>query len=130
MNSSILVRGQCAESESRRPRTHPVVKERLNVLLRCVERMPATGPLFTSQAPFFPIVIMALLFTRAEERQVARDWFDTVVAGGNCRSVGLLSDFLFTALKWPMLTHLFVTERASGMGSSTIYVGLDGPRVG
>jgi hypothetical protein len=49
--------------------------------------MPYTGPLFTSQAPFFPVVIMALISTEESERKIAHEWFTTVVAQGNCRSV-------------------------------------------
>ncbi|CAG5153244.1 uncharacterized protein ALTATR162_LOCUS3096 [Alternaria atra] len=70
----------------RRPRNHPIVKERLNALLGCIKRMPYTGPLFTSQAPFFPVVIMALISTEESERKIAHEWFTTVVAQGNCRS--------------------------------------------
>jgi hypothetical protein len=51
--------------------------------------MPDTGPLFTSQAPFFSVVIIALIATRDADRQVAREWFETVVAAGNCRSVSI-----------------------------------------
>lgn len=53
--------------------------------------MPYEGPLFTSQAPFFCVFIMALLSTTEADRDVARDWFEIVVSlsGASCRSVCL-----------------------------------------
>ncbi|KAL8714149.1 MAG: hypothetical protein Q9220_001877 [cf. Caloplaca sp. 1 TL-2023] len=65
----------------RKPRKHPVVQERLNVLLRCIERTPATGELFTAQAPLFPVFIAGLVAFRAEDRQVVRDWFEATLSG-------------------------------------------------
>lgn len=75
---------------ARRPRSHPAIKAPLNTLLRCVERMPCAGSLFTSQSPFFPIFIMGAVSETDEERKVARHWFETVVEGLGCRSVSPL----------------------------------------
>lgn len=71
----------------RKPRSHPDVLDKLDVLLRCIKFMPCTGPLFTSQAPFFPVFLIGMVAYRDEDRQVARDWFDTVISGASCRSV-------------------------------------------
>jgi len=49
--------------------------------------MPYSGPLFTSQAPFFAIFIMALVSYEDDDRQIARDWFNTIVTGAGDRSV-------------------------------------------
>ncbi|KAE9378263.1 hypothetical protein N431DRAFT_461797 [Stipitochalara longipes BDJ] len=70
----------------RRPRSHPAVRDSLNILLRCVERMPYSGPLFTSQSPFFPIFIMGIVSYIEEDRKVVRDWFENVLLGVGCRS--------------------------------------------
>jgi hypothetical protein len=71
----------------RRPRTHPNVLKRLNVLLKCVERMPSSGNLFTSQSSFFPIFIMGVISVREGDRKVARHWLETVVSSARSRSV-------------------------------------------
>ncbi|KFY34675.1 hypothetical protein V494_06556 [Pseudogymnoascus sp. VKM F-4513 (FW-928)] len=70
----------------RRPRSHPLVQERLGLLLRCVERMPYDGPLFTSQAPFFPIFLAVIVSIREEDYNVVNRWFEQIVSGAGCRS--------------------------------------------
>lgn len=70
----------------KKPCSHPDVREPLGILIRCVECMPFSGPLFTSQAPFGPIFIMGLV-AQGEDRRVARSWFDTVASRSGCRSV-------------------------------------------
>jgi hypothetical protein len=62
----------------------------LNILLRCIERMPCSGPLFTSQSPFFPVFIMGIMSYRDRDRKVVRDWFEQVLARAGARSVSLL----------------------------------------
>ena len=49
--------------------------------------MPYDGPLFTSQAPFFPIFLAALVSTREEDYDIVNGWFEQVVSGTGCRSV-------------------------------------------
>lgn len=71
----------------RLPRMHPTVREYLSKLIKCIELMPFSGPLFTAQAPFFPIFIMALVTVTPEDRRVATGWFETVVSGAGDRSV-------------------------------------------
>ncbi|PGH15722.1 hypothetical protein AJ80_05430 [Polytolypa hystricis UAMH7299] len=70
----------------RLPRTHPEVLKFLSVLCRCIERMPSSGPLFSSQAPFFTIFLIGLVAVHDEHRRVARQWFNVVVDGASCRS--------------------------------------------
>ena len=54
------------------------LQQPLNLLLRCIERMPCSGPLFTSQSPFFPVFAMGLMSYRDQDRQVVRNWFEHV----------------------------------------------------
>jgi hypothetical protein len=61
----------------------------MDILRGCIERMPYTGPLFSSQAPFFPVYLLATLSYRAEDRRVATEWFGVVTSGAGCRSVSL-----------------------------------------
>lgn len=69
----------------RRPRAHPAVSEALRKLIRCIELMPFSGVLFTAQAPFFAIFIMALVAI-SEDRKVGREWFETVCVTAGDRS--------------------------------------------
>ncbi|OQV03217.1 Fungal specific transcription factor domain-containing protein isoform 4 [Cladophialophora immunda] len=71
----------------RMPRYHPKVLQSLSVLLRCVERMPTSGELFTAQSPFFCIFMAALVAYRHEDRLVLRNWFDAIVSGASGRSI-------------------------------------------
>ena len=57
------------------------------MLIQCIERLPCTGRLFTSQSPFFPVFLMAIVSCKPEERKVSRDWFEVVLSGAQCRSV-------------------------------------------
>ncbi|KAK3342137.1 fungal-specific transcription factor domain-containing protein [Lasiosphaeria hispida] len=70
----------------RKPRDHPDVVERLSALLRCIEYMPYTGPLFSSQAPFFPVFLTGLVGYLPEHRRVTEGWFNVVIGGASCRS--------------------------------------------
>ncbi|KAL1835889.1 hypothetical protein VTJ49DRAFT_5910 [Mycothermus thermophilus] len=70
----------------RKPRTHPHVVRSLNDLIKCIKMLPCTGPLFTSQSPFFAVFIMAVVSVTPEQRQVSRDWFEVVLSGAQCRS--------------------------------------------
>ncbi|KAF2769086.1 hypothetical protein EJ03DRAFT_106389 [Teratosphaeria nubilosa] len=81
----------------KKPRWHNHVLAAMATLRTCVERMPYTGPLFSSQAPFFPVFILAILSFLPEDRFVATEWFDTVVSGASCRSVSRSS---ISSLVW------------------------------
>ncbi|KAK2831934.1 hypothetical protein FQN49_007019, partial [Arthroderma sp. PD_2] len=70
----------------RKPRRHSDVQKATKTLWKCVTRMPYSGVLFTSQAPFCPIFIAALVSIGKRERDIAEDWFTTVGLKGNCRS--------------------------------------------
>jgi len=70
----------------RLPRDHPVIKQPLSILRRVLERLPCSGPLFTSQSPFFPVFMMGLASTTPGDRQVARKWFETVTSQAGSRS--------------------------------------------
>ncbi|KAG7288721.1 hypothetical protein NEMBOFW57_005077 [Staphylotrichum longicolle] len=84
----------CNLDDNGQPRSHPHVVRSLKVLIRCIERMPCTGPLFTSQSPFFPVFLMAIASVRPEERKVSRDWFEVVLSGAQCRSERQETQFL------------------------------------
>lgn len=73
----------------RLPRYHPKVLHSLSVLLRCVERMPTSGHLFTAQSPFFCIFMAGLVAYRNEDRLVLRQWFDVIVSRASGRSVSI-----------------------------------------
>jgi len=70
----------------RRPRSHPLVQESLQTFLQCLMRTPYSGPLFTSQAPFCCIFLMSLISYHPKDREIFRDWFDTIVLNVGCRS--------------------------------------------
>jgi hypothetical protein len=63
------------------------VLESLGDLRRCIDLMPCSGPLFTSQSPFFAVFILAVTAYREEDRGSARTWFEAVLGGASCRSV-------------------------------------------
>jgi hypothetical protein len=54
--------------------------------------MPQYGDLFTAQAPFFPIFLMAIISYRPEDRKVGREWFELVVSSSSGRSVSFTND--------------------------------------
>lgn len=84
----------------RRPRAHRAVVEALHKLIRCIELMPFSGILFTAQAPFFAIFVMALVAT-GEDRNIGREWFETVcVAAGDRSSVPPLWESLKRTWAW------------------------------
>ncbi|KAK5659444.1 hypothetical protein OQA88_645 [Cercophora sp. LCS_1] len=84
-----------------KPRSHPHVAKSLKVLTQCIERLPCTGKLFTSQSPFFPVFIMALVSYQEHDRQVSRDWFEVVLRGAQCRSsVPPVWEAIKTLWKW------------------------------
>ncbi|KAK2735816.1 hypothetical protein FQN57_001093 [Myotisia sp. PD_48] len=70
----------------RKPRRHPDVQRDAKTFLKCLVLMPYTGRLFTSQAPFCPIFIVSLVLIDKQDRDITRNWFETVISGGNCRS--------------------------------------------
>jgi hypothetical protein len=93
------------------PRSHPAVQRPLNLLLRCIERMPCSGPLFTSQSPFFPVFAMGLMSYRDQDRRVVRNWFEHVLARAGARSVS----------SWSHIGEYdsnFTTERSTGLESA------------
>ena len=100
-------------------RYHPRVLESLSVLLRCVERMPTKGELFTAQSPFFCIFIACLVAHRDEDRLVLRKWFDSIISGASGRSVSIVS------MMATQLCLIFVAERTSDLGSYQTFLGLD-----
>jgi len=71
----------------RKPRSHSDVRDRLRILSLCIQRMPCTGPLFTGQAPFFPVFVMGIVSYDENDRRVVQHWFETVLSGASCRSV-------------------------------------------
>ncbi|KAB8336717.1 hypothetical protein FH972_021026 [Carpinus fangiana] len=71
----------------RRPRSHPGVLKCMATLTTCIELMPFSGELFTSQAPFFPIFVLGLLSEPGSRaRAVSTEWFETVMATAGSRS--------------------------------------------
>lgn len=78
-----------ADSLGRLPRYHNKVQHSLSLLLRCLERMPTGGELFTAQSPFFCIFVATLVAYKAEDRQVLRSWFEDILAPGRPRSVSV-----------------------------------------
>ncbi|KAF2663148.1 hypothetical protein BT63DRAFT_461526 [Microthyrium microscopicum] len=70
----------------RYPRSDSSTEEPLSLLRRILERLPCSGPLFTSQSPFFPVFMMGLASTKQEDRAVARKWFETVTSMAGARS--------------------------------------------
>src|ERR1700759_2760908 len=79
----------CSLDMIRLPRGHTAVAQPLDVLLRCVERMPATGRLFTSQSPLGPIFLAGLVSVRPEDRSIIHNWFRMVTSRGS-KSVSLV----------------------------------------
>lgn len=71
----------------RKPRSHPDVRNSVGNLAECIQRMPCTGPLFTSQSPFAAVFILSVVAYLPEHRMVAQNWFETVLEGAQCRSV-------------------------------------------
>jgi hypothetical protein len=65
------------------------VERPLDLLLRCVKRMPATGRLFTSQSPLGPIFLAGLVAVQPVDRTIIRNWFRTVTSKGS-KSVRIL----------------------------------------
>jgi hypothetical protein len=59
------------------------VQHPLDLLLKCVERMPATGKFFTAQSPLGPIFLAGLVSVNEAERSIIRKWFCTVTARGS-----------------------------------------------
>src|ERR1700753_4258139 len=105
------------------PRSHPSIQRPLNILLRCVERMPCSGPLFTSQSPFFPVFVMGLVSCKDKDRQVVRNWFEEVISRAGPRCVRVL-------VTHEKLRLISLAERPACVASSRAYMGLDGGKPG
>lgn len=69
----------------RKSRRHADVQAGVKKLAKCIQLLPFRGPLFTAQAPFFPIFILGLV-TIGEDRNVAREWFETICSAASERS--------------------------------------------
>lgn len=78
----------CADGENRLPRSHKQVIANFELLAACIRLMPTSGPLFTAQAPFFPVFLLGLMAPKqpAALRHCAYNWFDAVTST-SCRSV-------------------------------------------
>lgn len=72
----------------KKPRAHPDVQEPLSRLMKCLAWTPVSGPLFTAQAPLHTAFLGALVAYSDEDREVARCWFETIIA--ICRGVSIL----------------------------------------
>ncbi|PNH42702.1 hypothetical protein VD0002_g10098, partial [Verticillium dahliae] len=70
---------------SRLPRSHPDVVKQMTYLAACIRRMPTSGPLFTAQAPFFPVFLLGLLAVHPDHKLCAEGWFQSVIRT-SCRS--------------------------------------------
>ncbi|KAF2456597.1 fungal-specific transcription factor domain-containing protein [Lineolata rhizophorae] len=70
----------------RLPRSHAEVMTNCRRLSECVRRMPCYGPLFTAQAPLFPVFLLGLVSVSEEDFGIARNWFETVLSATSCRS--------------------------------------------
>jgi hypothetical protein len=115
----VVLHCRIISNSSRLPRGHPEIEQPLSVLLKCVERMPASGRLFTSQSPLSPIFIAGLVACHSRERLVVEQWFRTVTSTGS-RSVRLL---------FPSCCKISLTstqECPSLMACFTDDLGLDG----
>ncbi|EFR05452.1 hypothetical protein MGYG_08464 [Nannizzia gypsea CBS 118893] len=102
-----------AENEYRKPRHHPDVQRTAKTLWKCVTRMPYSGSLFTSQAPFCPIFIASLVSIEKKDRMIAEEWFTTVGLKGKCRSVCHLRSpdvFLYYPVSNPSHTSQYVKK--------------------
>jgi hypothetical protein len=88
----------------------------------CIDRMPRSGPLFTSQSPFFPVFVMGLVSHRLEHRRIVRKWFEEVLSRAPARSVS--DQALQTTPRISIL--LIETERPSSLASASGDLGLDG----
>jgi hypothetical protein len=72
----------------RLPRRHKQVIANFEMLAACIRLMPTSGPLFTAQAPFFPVFLLGLMAPIQPPglRRCAYDWFESVTST-SCRSV-------------------------------------------
>jgi hypothetical protein len=50
----------------------------LEDLAMCIKITPTSGPLFTAQAPLFPVFLLGLLATIPHQVAVADNWFSDV----------------------------------------------------
>ena len=73
---------------ARYPRNHPDVRKKAKELASCIKIMPCSGPLFTAQAPLFPVFLLGLVSVDKANSDVAQYWFETVASSASsCRSV-------------------------------------------
>ncbi|KAL2417897.1 hypothetical protein ABEF95_005553 [Exophiala dermatitidis] len=84
-----------------KPRSHPDVRSTLDMLRRCFQPLPESGPLLTAQTPFFPVFLMAIVSYTEEDRAVAREWFETALSHGGRSSIP--SVWHATKLLWAWL---------------------------
>ncbi|KAJ4161587.1 uncharacterized protein LMH87_007618 [Akanthomyces muscarius] len=63
----------------RLPRNHYMVVNNIADLAKCISITPASGPIFTAQAPLLPAFFLGLLATMEEHIQVAEIWFQQVI---------------------------------------------------
>ncbi|KAG7408424.1 hypothetical protein Forpe1208_v012031 [Fusarium oxysporum f. sp. rapae] len=84
----------------RLPRNHPDVLAKLEDLAKCIKIMPTSGPHFTAQAPLLPVFFLGLLATTPEHKNIAKDWFESVVSTPVRSTVPPLYEALKRIWKW------------------------------
>ncbi|KAG7403327.1 hypothetical protein Forpe1208_v016425 [Fusarium oxysporum f. sp. rapae] len=82
------------------PRNHPDVLAKLEDLAKCIKIMPTSGPHFTAQAPLLPVFFLGLLATTPEHKNIAKDWFESVVSTPVRSTVPPLYEALKRIWKW------------------------------
>jgi hypothetical protein len=100
------------------------VQQNLQTFLQCLTRMPYSGPLFTSQAPFCCIFLMALVSYREEDRRIFADWFDTIVLNVGGRSVCHSHCHVLPSARQTQIN--MILERSACLGCGEAHVDLDG----
>ncbi|EXJ92219.1 hypothetical protein A1O3_00769 [Capronia epimyces CBS 606.96] len=101
----------------RKPRSHPDVRSARVMLQRCLKPLPESGPLLTAQTPFFPVVLMAIISYTPEDRDVAREWFESVLARGGRSNIPPI--WQATKLLWAWLDGYSVGEESMSYDEDT-----------
>lgn len=86
----------------RLPRRHKQVIANFEMLAACIRLMPTSGPLFTAQAPFFPVFLLGLMAPIQPPglRRCAYDWFESVTSTSCRSSVPPAFDAMKRIQKW------------------------------
>ncbi|TGJ64117.1 hypothetical protein EYR41_010193 [Orbilia oligospora] len=84
----------------RRTPYHPSVRRNLDYLIKCFDRCPTSGDLYTAQTPVFGVAIAGVVATTEKERDFCRKYVRGTCTAGERGNLATLDNTLEFIWKW------------------------------